>query len=96
MAHWRKQQPSSQFNSFVVWLVGTSVVLAALVFISRHVYIEAWPRRLRGITVGRWHEKETKRFNERSMRRAIVASVVIVGLLYWWLAASIPPHAAWH
>jgi hypothetical protein len=55
---------------------------------------QAWPRRLRGITVGRWHEKETKRFNERSIRRAIVASVVIVGLLYWWLAASIPP--AWH
>ena len=46
--------------------------------------------------MGRWHEKETKRFNERSMRRAIVASVVVVGLLYWWLAASIPPHAAWH
>jgi hypothetical protein len=39
MAHWRKQQPTSQFNSFVVWLVGTSIVLAALVFISRHVYI---------------------------------------------------------
>ena len=46
--------------------------------------------------MGRWHEKETKRLNERSMRRAIVASVVIVGLRYWWLAASIPPHAAWH
>jgi hypothetical protein len=39
MGHWRKQQPSSQFNAFLVWAIGGSVVLAAIVFISRHVYI---------------------------------------------------------
>jgi hypothetical protein len=43
----------------------------------------------RGITLSDWHEKETKRLNKRSMRRAIVASVIIVGLLCWWLAANI-------
>jgi hypothetical protein len=49
--------------------------------------IEAQPGRDR--IVSDWHEKETKRLNKRSMRRAIVASVIIVGLLYWWLAANI-------
>ena len=38
--HWRKPyQSKSQFNSFVGWLVGGSVVLAALVLLSRHFYI---------------------------------------------------------
>ena len=39
--HWRKasRHPPFQFNSFVGWLVGGSVVLAALVLLSRHIYI---------------------------------------------------------
>ena len=39
--HWRKasRNPPFQFNSFVAWLVGGSVVLAALVLLSRHIYI---------------------------------------------------------
>jgi hypothetical protein len=38
--HWRKPyRPAFQFNSFVVWLIGGSVVIAALVLLSRHVYI---------------------------------------------------------
>jgi hypothetical protein len=36
-----------------------------------------------------WHEKETKRLNKQSMRRALVASAIIVGLLVWWMAANI-------
>jgi amino acid transporter len=57
---------------------------------------EVWVDGYGGINMSRRHERETKRLNERSMRRAIVTSVIIVGLLYWWLAQSIPPHAAWH
>jgi hypothetical protein len=34
-------------------------------------------------------EKETKRLNKQSMRRALVASAIIIGLLVWWLAANI-------
>jgi hypothetical protein len=38
--HWRKPYRSaSQFNSFLVWLVGGSLALAALVLLSRHIYI---------------------------------------------------------
>jgi hypothetical protein len=39
--HWRKasRHPPFQFISFVGWLVGGSVVLAALVLLSRHFYI---------------------------------------------------------
>ena len=39
--HWRKayRPPSFQFNSVAGWLIGGSVVLAALVLLSRHVYI---------------------------------------------------------
>ena len=40
--------------------------------------------------MGRRHEREIRRLNERSMRRAIVASVVIVGDCYigGWRQAS--------
>ena len=38
--HWRKPyQPTSHSNSFIVWLIGGSVVLAALVLLSQHVHI---------------------------------------------------------
>jgi hypothetical protein len=40
--HWRtpSHRPAPfQFNSFVGWLVGGSAVLAALVLLSRHIYI---------------------------------------------------------
>jgi hypothetical protein len=39
--HWRKasRRAPFQFISLVGWLVGGSVVLAALVVLSRHIYI---------------------------------------------------------
>jgi hypothetical protein len=40
MAHWRKSYPpTSPFNSFAGWAIGASVLLGALVFIARHVYV---------------------------------------------------------
>lgn len=39
MAHGRKPQPTSQFNSFAVWTTGAPAVLATLVLIARHVHI---------------------------------------------------------
>jgi hypothetical protein len=38
---------------------------------------------------GDWHEQETRRLNKRSMRRAILASLIIVAILWIWL---IGPH----
>jgi hypothetical protein len=35
-----------------------------------------------------WHDKETKRLNKQSMRRALLASAIIVGLLASWIAAN--------
>jgi hypothetical protein len=42
-----------------------------------------------GIIMSDWHEQETKRLNKRSMRRALVASAIIVGLLFLWVSANI-------
>jgi hypothetical protein len=40
MAHWRKvHQSASHFNSIAGWMVGTAVLLGALAFIARHVYV---------------------------------------------------------
>jgi hypothetical protein len=38
--HWRKPYRStSQFNSLAGWVIGASMVLGALFFIARHVYV---------------------------------------------------------
>jgi hypothetical protein len=40
MAHWRKgYQSEAQFDSVAGFAVGTAVVLGALAFILRHVYL---------------------------------------------------------
>src|SRR6202171_5516320 len=40
MPHWRKSyQPTSQFNSIALWATGASMLVGALVFIARHVYL---------------------------------------------------------
>jgi hypothetical protein len=40
VAHWRKSyQPTAQLNSFAGWMIGASMIVGALVFIARHVYI---------------------------------------------------------
>lgn len=35
---------------------------------------------------GDWHEQETRRLNKRSMRRAIVAIIIILVVGYFWLS----------
>jgi hypothetical protein len=35
MAHWRKSQPTSQFDSIAVWAIGGTTLVGALVFITR-------------------------------------------------------------
>jgi hypothetical protein len=40
MMHLRKTYPrTTQFNSFAGWVIGASVAIGAIVFLSRHVYI---------------------------------------------------------
>jgi hypothetical protein len=40
MPYWRKaHEPTSRFNSFAIWTITTSAVLATLVLILRRLYI---------------------------------------------------------
>jgi hypothetical protein len=40
MPHWRKSYPpTSLFNSVAAWMIGASLLVGALVFIARHMYV---------------------------------------------------------